>query len=396
MSRGLEARTCASWLGDLGRRAVRAAPPGTRDAIQVARFRSQRMRDSIRLRRFRWQGHPESATAGDVRACYRLLLGREPDERGLCGHIHKIASRPTPVDELVTNFVSSPEFRQRLQRTFAFTTGTPEPVDLHAGFRLYVRPDDAEVGEALRNGRAYEEHVTRRLTDLLSPGSVFVDIGASLGFYTVLAGRLVGPSGRVISCEPGPQNHSVLLLNIVTNHLDNVDLFPLAVSDGPSVLFYSRSGGNGVIERFDGDPRTLGVGDLVEAKALDRLIDPDLQVDVMKVDVEGAEGQVLRGAEKTIRRCSPTIFFEFSPPALEVRSGMTGIELLRLLASFGYSFEILMPDGASVPVSSPEDVMRVFNENTHDHLDVMARAQGAEPRSPTSDAHEPANRRGSR
>jgi len=151
-----------------------------------------------------------------------------------------------------------------------------------------------------------------------------------------------------------------------------------------------------VIERFDGDPRTLGVGDLVEAKALDRLIDPDLQVDVMKVDVEGAEGQVLRGAEKTIRRCSPTIFFEFSPPALEVRTGMTGIELLRLLASFGYSFEILMPDGASVPVSSPEDVMRVFNENTHDHLDVMARAQGAEPRSPTSDAHEPANRRGSR
>jgi FkbM family methyltransferase len=331
------------------------------------------MRDTVRLLRFRYQDSSQYASARDVRACYRLLLGREPDERGLCGHIHKIASRPTPVDELVTNFVSSPEFRHRLQRTFSFTTGTPEPVDLHAGFRLYVRPDDVEVGEALRTGRAYEEHVTRRLTDLLSPGSVFVDVGASIGYYTVLAGRLVGPSGRVISCEPGPQNHSVLLLNILINNLKNVELCPLAVSDGPGVLFYSRSGGNGVIDEYDGDPQSLGVGDLVEAKALDRLIDPDVRVDVLKVDVEGAEGQVLRGAEKTLRRCSPTIFFEFSPPALEVRSGMDGNEMLSLLAALGYCFEILMPDGAGIPVSSPKDVLRIFNENTNDHLDVMAR-----------------------
>jgi FkbM family methyltransferase len=303
-----------------------------------------------------------------------LLLGREPDERGLCGHVHKIASRPTPVDELVTNFMSSPEFRHRLQRTFAFTTGSPEAVDLHAGFRLYVRPDDVEVGEALRSGKAYEEHVTRRLTDLLSPGSVFVDVGASIGFYTVLAGRLVGPSGRVISCEPGPQNHSVLLLNILINNLKNVDFRPLAVSDGPGVLFYSRSGGNGVIDEYDGDPQSLGVGDLVEAKALDRLIDPDVHVDAVKVDVEGAEGQVFRGAEKTLRRCSPTLFFEFSPPALEVRSGMSGMEMLSFLAGFGYGFEILMPEGDNIPVSSPKDVLRIFNENTNDHLDIMARS----------------------
>jgi FkbM family methyltransferase len=360
-------------LTELGRRAVRASPPAAQDALQLARFRSERMRDTIRLLRFRWNGDSQWASAKDVRACYRLLLGREPDERGLCGHIHKIASRPTPVDELVTNFVSSSEFRHRLQRTFTFTTGTPEPVDLHAGFRLYVRPDDVEVGEALRTGRAYEEHVTRRLTDFLSPGSVFVDVGASLGFFTVLAGRLVGPAGRVISCEPGPQNHSVLLLNIVTNNLKNVELCPLAVSDGPGILFYSRSGGNGVIDEYDGDPASLGVGDLVEARALDRLIDPDVQVDVMKVDVEGAEGQVFRGAEKTLRRCSPTIFFEFSPPALEVRSGMTGIEMLSLLAGLGYDFEILLPDRADIPVSSPKDVLRIFNESTNDHLDILAR-----------------------
>jgi FkbM family methyltransferase len=312
------------------------------------------------------------ASAQDVRACYRLLLGREPDEPAFSGHVHKIASRPTPVDELVTNFMSSPEFRNRLQRTFAFTTGAPEPVDLHAGFRLFVRPDDVEVGEELRTARSYEPHVTRRLTDCLSPGSVFVDVGASLGFYTVLAGRLVGPSGRVISCEPGPQNQSMLLLNIQTNDLKNVELFPIAISDGPGILFYSRSGGNGIISEYNGDPRSLEVGDLVEARSLDRIIDCDERVDVMKVDVEGAEGQVIRGAEKTLRRCSPTLFFEFAPPALEVRSGMSGLEMLSLLAGLGYRFEIMMPDRESIDGPSPNDVLRIFKEQTGDHLDIMA------------------------
>jgi FkbM family methyltransferase len=330
------------------------------------------MRDSVRLLGFRREGGSGYASAKDVRACYRLLLGREPEEPAFSGHVHKIASRPTPVDELVTNFVSSPEFRHRLQRTFAFTTGAPEPVDLHAGFRLFVRPDDVEVGEELRTARSYEPHVTRRLTDCLSPGSVFVDVGASLGFYTVLAGRLVGPSGRVISCEPGPQNQSLLLLNIQTNNLKNVEVFPVAVSDGPGVLFYSRSGGNGIVSEYDGDPRSLVVGDLVEARALDRILDRDERVDVMKVDVEGTEGQVLRGAEKTLRRCSPTLFFEFAPPALEVRSGMSGLEMLTRLAGLGYRFEVMMPDDVSIGDSSAKDVLRIFGEQTKDHLDIMA------------------------
>jgi len=332
-----------------------------------------RLRDRVQLLRFPGQRDERLATARDVRACYRLLLGRKPDERGFLDYVHTVASRPTPIDELVASFVASAEFRDRLHRTLASATGAPRPVDLPAGFRLYVRPDDAEVGGALRREHRYEENITRHLTRALSPGSVFVDVGASIGFYTVLAGRLVGPSGRVMAFEPGPQNHSILLLNLLINDLGNVELFRIALSDTPGVLLYSRSGGNGAIDEYDGEPDRLAVADLVDARPLDEVIDPHLQVDVMKVDVEGAEGRVFRGAEQTLRRCRPTVFFEFSPTTLQARSGMDGTEMLSFLSDIGYRFEALASDGIVVSAASAQGLLETFDKNVVGHLDVVAR-----------------------
>ena len=308
------------------------------------------------------------ATEDDLRACYRLLLGRPPDEGGWKGYLPYIHTRPTPLEDLVGFFVSSVEFRRRLATTFDWSDGAPEPVDLHSGYRIWLRADDPSMA-AVRHDRAYEPHVVARMVPLLAAGSVMVDVGASFGFYTVLAARLVGPTGRVVACEPGPQNQSVLLLNVASNGLDNVEVQPVAASDTAGVLLYSPAGANGAVSAFDGTPAALATNDLVAARRLDDILAASSRVDVIKIDVEGAEGRVLAGAELTLRRHRPALFFEFSPPALPAASGIDGRGLLAGLEDLDYRFEVL---GEPPRRWSPEEILDHHAGGDRDHLDVLA------------------------
>jgi FkbM family methyltransferase len=274
------------------------------------------------------------------------------------------------VDELTRYFVNSPEFWDRWQRIGGAVPGRLVRVDLSGGGTLYVRDDDA-AGVAMRRQGSYEPHVTREVLRTLRRGSVFVDVGASTGYFTVLAARVVGPEGEVVACEPGPQNQSVLLLNTVVNQLGNVRLVPCAVSDGSAVLVYHRlGGGNGAIAAFDGTPLGMGAGDLVQARRLDDILTGVARVDLVKIDVEGAEGRVLAGASETLRRYAPTLLFEFSPPGLEAVSGVSGEDLLAGLAGLGYRFRVL--GAGSTATASAEAVVRAYRGQAGDHIDVIA------------------------
>ncbi len=263
---------------------------------------------------------PSLATTGDLKACYRVLLGRQPDLHGLHTFVPRVVRQGIPLDELVGHFVSSPEFKERLGRLRANSDSSLTLVPLDDGFSVYVRQGDTTVGKALRAEHHYEPHVAKCLREFLGPGGTFVDVGASVGYFTVLGGHIVGDTGKVISFEPGPQNVPLLLLNIAANGLGNVDVHQLAVTRYKDVLLYSRSGGNGTIRPWDRTPKDLDDNDLVQGNTLDRVLGPTATVDVIKVDVEGAEGLVLRGAEQVLRHSHPAIIFEFSPPSLEVTS----------------------------------------------------------------------------
>lgn len=309
----------------------------------------------------------------DLEACYRLFLGRRPDEYGLRTYGPAIAEGRLTVTQLSSFFVASREFRHRITGALGSHEGSPERVELASGDHLYVGSEDSVVGPAIKAQHDYEPHVARRVGDLLRPGMTFVDVGASFGYYTVLAGRLVGSTGRVVACEPGPQNVSLLLLNIEAHQLANVAVHPVAASDRAGALLYHGSGGNGHISSFSGDPSELANGELVPARPLDELLRAESRVDVIKIDVEGAEGRVLAGAQRTMRRDHPALFLELSPPALRVTSGCTGEELLEGLQGLGYRFEVLGPEGG--PAHRPASVTEVlerFEAAGGDHLDVLA------------------------
>ena len=147
-----------------------------------------------------------SATFGDVIACYRLLLGRQPDADGLAHYRRRLAGRPLTLDELVSEFLGSVEFVRRQAERPAGEGLTGETVHACEGFQIRVDPADYAVGHTVARTGSYEPEVSSTLRQVLRPGGTFVDIGANIGWFSLLAASLVGPTGRVIAIEPNPRN----------------------------------------------------------------------------------------------------------------------------------------------------------------------------------------------
>lgn len=143
----------------------------------------------------------------------------------------------------------------------------------------------------------FEEHRQLALSQLLRKGDCFLDVGAHAGFFTLLGSRLVGPEGTVVAFEPLPANLDFLRLHVELNRVENVTVFDAAVSDSQGAASFAEgsnthTGGlspNGAIR-----VRTVKLDEL----RADGLI---ATANVIKIDVEGAELQVLRGAEELLR-----------------------------------------------------------------------------------------------
>ena len=159
----------------------------------------------------------------------------------------------------------------------------------------------------------YEIPVQQALAALVRPGDVCCDIGANLGFFSILLGRLAGPSGSVYAFEPVPTNASTIERNARLNRMRNIVVMEVALSgtDGEDELLLARHVGGAVL-RSAGTPPDLVGSAVVQTAALDTLLERQRVAppDIVKIDVEGAEMEVLRGMDRTLRLRSPTIVLE--------------------------------------------------------------------------------------
>lgn len=257
------------------------------------------------------------------------MLGRNPDAEGFKNYSWAIKTGNVAVDELAQMFLSSAEFKNR--NPDAGGDDAPVLVDL-PGFRIYVASGDWSVGKYILDFKIHEPHVTALMRRVLKPGMVFVDIGANIGYFTLLARSVVGPTGRVYAFEPSARNCALLHLSLGANSFDDVELFPFARSDAARLYVYDAQASNGIIMRFEGNPGSLSNRTLIRSVVLDQTLQPK-RCDVLKIDVEGAEELALKGGIHTIRNRRPVVFSEFSPPNLERVSGMSGEERRRLKCS---------------------------------------------------------------
>lgn len=154
----------------------------------------------------------------------------------------------------------------------------------------------------------YEPEQTRLFREYVKPGATLLDVGAHVGYYTLLAAALVGRSGRVVAFEPNPRNYAFLRRHVAVNGCHHVEVEDAAVSDENGVAAFEFGTGTGT-GRLTG--RSVTADGAVEVRTV-RLDDfcaaRSVAPDAIKIDVEGAELNVLRGAERTIAAHSPVIF----------------------------------------------------------------------------------------
>lgn len=148
---------------------------------------------------------------------------------------------------------------------------------------------------------SYEIERTKMFLKVVKNRDVVYDIGAHMGFYTLIASRIVGSSGRVIAFEPCPYNLRILRRHLEINGISNVDIIPAAVSErsGRSKFAFGTGTGTGRLAN-DGEIE-------VEVISIDELKGLP-QPNVIKIDVEGEEVKVIKGAIKTIQNSYPIIF----------------------------------------------------------------------------------------
>jgi len=203
-----------------------------------------------------------------------------------------------------------------------------------------MRLDDRDTLE-LSTKEIYEPGVTRLFQREVRSGDHVLDIGANIGYFTLLAARLVGNAGKVTAFEPDPTNFGILSRNVLDNDYANVVLRQEAVADRPGTLRLYRS------ERNRGDHRLFDPGDgrssvEVPVTALDRSLKGlDRKVHFIKMDVQGAEALALEGMKGLLKaNRGLKLVTEFEPGNLKT-AGADPKKFLDSLKKAGFKlFEI--------------------------------------------------------
>jgi FkbM family methyltransferase len=281
---------------------------------------------------------------------YRLLLDRDAESEAAIAA--KVAAWRTTAD-LRRDIMASAEFRLKNPDVGLSAPGLQliKPI---GGARLWVDLSDQVIGlPILRDG--YEPEVIALALSLVGPGDVAVDVGAHIGYFTLRLADAVGEGGHVHAFEPVARNADLLARSIVESRFESrVSLVRAAVADvdGEAVLRVGRdtlnTGG-----AFLGDESRGG------DDGLDRVRVPTVRLDgagvgrpvrLIKMDVEGAEPRVVRGAAAILKEDRPVVVSEVHPEQLARVSGSSPAAFFAEFAALGYAAHAIDAGAIGAPI----------------------------------------------
>ncbi len=234
-------------------------------------------------------------------------------------------------------FECCPPIRVIAVKLLAFKQKT---IFTRCGCQFELPKGDFGVTLELDSTGEYEPLTTATILEYLKEGSVFVDIGAHVGLFSVPAMKWVGDSGRVIAFEPHPDNFALLLKNVEANGAtEGISVENAAVSScNEPLTLYTSAFNTGDHQVY---PTSGRKGIDIQCVSLDSYFGKSERVDVIKMDVQGAEGAAFEGMRRVLQE-NPEIvvIWELSPSQLEA-FGTTAEAVLDFLQSLGFSSTII-------------------------------------------------------
>ena len=311
------------------------------------------------------------ATPDDVCLAYQLILGRMPDPSGLSYFASLAKSQSLDAHDIAKLLIGSEEFRTK-------GNGTHEPVEIELdGYSIFVRKSDRDIGSAISRGVSYEPHVTALLRRELHKGNTFLDVGANIGYFTMLGAKLVGAAGRVIAVEPMDKNLQLVYLGIRKNAFEHVRVMPFGASNHSGIvsIVTDPNTSNALVQSA---PTSSSPSNFAPVQTLDWLCRDLDALDFVKMDIEGHEVFAWQGAERIFAKYRPRIATEFHPYALKANSGLDYNDYLSMMFKYARSVQVIASPQELITCTEPHQVMEQwekfdqrYGSNGTSHLDLF-------------------------
>lgn len=289
------------------------------------------------------------------------------------------------VEKVLPSFLSKriiqigQEYKRSIRMKKRITThGGDKPFKYHVntqGLSFDIMLDPVHNGcldEAIEEFGFWEKELGSILKKYLRKGSVFLDIGGNIGYHTLFAAACLEGSGKVYSFEPIPRLARQLKESVDINGFSNVEVcnFGLAEHDENNIAIYLRDeniGGSSLFRYQDIELVKVRGTEKINVKKLDSFLPETVDVNLIKIDVEGYEYEVLKGAAKLLERKHPVIIMEFSPIFYTQESQQKSYEIISFLEKLGYSFYLLTEE--------PFDILTWLGEgnNKDSQIDILCK-----------------------
>jgi FkbM family methyltransferase len=211
------------------------------------------------------------------------------------------------------------------------------------GFKINISAGNhiTDIGTELMFKGIHEPATTRLFKSVLKPGNTVIDIGANIGYFSLLSANLVGSAGHVIAIEPDPDNAIALSANIKLNGFKNIEIQQIAVSNTTGIAAFYRHKNEDARHSLIKSDQDSSIP--VKLNTLDRMIPLSKPVDLIKTDTEGNDMAVLLGARKILEKNNVMVITELYKEMLEA-SGYSIAVLWNYLVSVGFARFFLIDD----------------------------------------------------
>jgi len=239
------------------------------------------------------------------------------------------------------------------------------------GCKIYLNLQDQTISDRLVINNAYEQFETQIIKKEVKEGDVVLDIGANIGYYTVILSKLVGEKGKIIAFEPDPENFVLLKKNVKINNCENVTLVQKAVSDETRKLKLYLSEDN------KGDHRIYDAGEgrkyiEIEAISLDDYFkNYSRKIGLIKMDIQGAEPVAIQGMTLLLEKNKDVkIITEFEPFLLK-KFGVEPKEYLKLLMRHDFRLHFLNEQKRKIELVDIDKLLEIYTPEKENYTNLL-------------------------